>query len=69
MQQEAWEYRLIGVEPVWIIDPNSQLGCRYAGRRLNEMRIGELLVPGTPVRSVLSEMFAELDRQRPRTAP
>ena len=35
---------------------------RYPGSALEEVRGGELSVPGTPIRVALGEMFAELDR-------
>ena len=62
MQAKAAEYRLFGVEHIWIIDPEPRIAYRYTGSSLEEVQSGELTVPGTPIRVVLSEMFAELDR-------
>lgn len=62
MQAKAAEYRLFGVENIWIIDPEPRIAYRYADSALEEVRDGELTVAGTPIRVVLSEMFAELDR-------
>ncbi len=62
MQAKAAEYRLFGIEHIWIIDPEPRIAYRYADAALEEVRTGELSVPGTPIRVVLSEMFAELDR-------
>jgi len=62
MRDKAAEYRQFGVEHIWIIDPEPRLAYRYADGALEEVRSGELTVPGTPIRVVLSEMFAELDR-------
>jgi Uma2 family endonuclease len=62
MQAKAAEYREFGVEHVWIIDPAARIAYRYTGTALNAVQTGELTVPGTPIRVVLSEMFAELDR-------
>jgi Uma2 family endonuclease len=62
MQAKAAEYRAFGVEHIWIIDPESRIVYRYSGFALEEVRTGELAVSGTPIRVVLSEMFAELDR-------
>ncbi len=62
MQEKAAEYRIFGVENIWVIDPERRLAFRYAETALEEVRIGELSVPGTPIRVALSEMFAELDR-------
>lgn len=62
MQEKAAEYRQFGIEYIWIIDPEPRIAYRYTGSSLEEERSGELTVPGTPIRVVLSEMFAELDR-------
>jgi Uma2 family endonuclease len=62
MQLKAAEYRAFGVEHIWVIDPEARLAYRYTSSDLEEVRAGELTVPATPIRIVLSEMFAELDR-------
>jgi len=62
MQGKAAEYRRFGVENVWIIDPEPRIAYRYTTAGLEEVHSGELTVPGTPIRMVLSELFAELDR-------
>ena len=62
MQQKAAEYRLFGAENIWIIDPKPRLAYRYTPSGLEDVQTGELVVPGTPIRVVLSEMFAELER-------
>jgi Uma2 family endonuclease len=62
MQEKAAEYRLFGVENIWIIDPEPRIAYRYTGLTLEQVKAVELAVPGTPIRLVLSEMFAELDR-------
>lgn len=62
MQAKAAEYRQFGVEHIWIIDPEPRIAYRYTGSALEQVQSGELTVPGTPIRVVVSEMFAELDR-------
>lgn len=62
MQGKVAEYRTFGVENIWVIDPEPRIAYRYAGAALEEVRTGDLTVPETPIRVVLSEMFAELDR-------
>ncbi len=62
MQEKAAEYRQFGIEHIWIIDPAPRIAYRYADNALQMVQTGELTVPETPVRVVLSEMFAELDR-------
>jgi Uma2 family endonuclease len=62
MQAKAAEYRRFGIENIWIIDPEPRIAYRYTGSALDEVRNGELAVPGTSIRVSLDEMFAELDR-------
>ena len=62
LQAKSAEYRSFGVENVWVIDPEKRIAFRYNGSTLEEVTSGELTVPNTPIRVVLSEMFAELDR-------
>ncbi len=62
MQAKAAEYRQFGVEHIWIIDPEPRIAYRYTNAGLEEVKTGELCVPETPIRVVLSELFAELDR-------
>jgi len=61
MQAKAEEYRNFGVENIWIIDPARRVAYRYAGNSLEQIQTGELIVPGTPIRVALNELFAELD--------
>ena len=62
MREKAAEYRQFGIEHIWIIDPEPRIAYRYVDDGLEEVHSGALTVPGTPIRVVLSEMFAELDR-------
>jgi Uma2 family endonuclease len=62
MRAKAAEYLQFGVENVWIVDPEPRIAFRFINANLEEVNTGELAVPGTPIRVVLSEMFAELDR-------
>jgi Uma2 family endonuclease len=62
MQAKSAEYRAFGVENIWVIDPEPRIAYRYASSALAEVLAGELAVEGTPIRVVLSELFAELDR-------
>jgi Uma2 family endonuclease len=62
MQEKAAEYLRFGIENIWMIDPEPRLAYQYTSAGLEEVHSGELAVPGTPIRVVLSEMFAELDR-------
>ena len=62
LQEKAAEYRGFGVENIWVIDPEQRIAYTYNGLALEEVKTGELVVAGTPIRVVLSEMFSELDR-------
>lgn len=62
MQAKAEEYKDFGVENIWIIDPERRIAYRHTGTSLEEVKTGELIVLQTPIRVVLSELFAELDR-------
>jgi Uma2 family endonuclease len=62
MREKASEYRAFGIDNIWVIDPEPRLAYRYTSAGLEEVHTGELAVPETPIRVVLSELFAELDR-------
>lgn len=62
MQEKAAEYRRFGVEHIWIVDPKLRIAYRATDAGLEEIRSGELTVPGTPIRIEMSELLAELDR-------
>ena len=62
MQEKAAEYRSFGVGNIWVIDPVARVAYRGTENGLEPVTEAELTVPGTPIRVVLSEMFAELER-------
>jgi Uma2 family endonuclease len=62
LQAKSAEYWAFGVENIWVINPEPRIAYRYTGSALAEVLTGELTVAGTPIRVVLSELFAELDR-------
>jgi Uma2 family endonuclease len=59
---KAAEYLSFGIEHVWVIDPYARVGYRGTSDGLELALSGELTIPGTPIRIVLAELFAELDR-------
>ena len=61
-QEKAAQYRAFGIENIWIVDPERRIAYRHTEAGFEEQLSGELTVKGTPIRVVLSEMFAELDR-------
>jgi Uma2 family endonuclease len=56
------EYVAFGIENVWVVDPYARVGYRGTAKGLELVRGGELSVEGKPIRIVLEELFAELDR-------
>ncbi len=61
-QDRIDDYLRFGIENIWIIDPERRTAHRATRTGLFVAEIGELTVPDTPIRVVLSELFAELDR-------
>jgi Uma2 family endonuclease len=59
---KAAEYRAFGIEHVWVIDSTARVGYRGTADGLELSRSGELTIPETPIRIVLADLFAELDR-------
>ena len=59
---KAAEYLAFGIEHVWVIDPHARVGYRCTANGLELARNGELAVPETPIRIVLADLFAEMDR-------
>jgi len=47
---------------VWLVDPEVRRGYVCTRRGMQEPDNGLLEIPGTPIRVVLSDLFAELDR-------
>jgi Uma2 family endonuclease len=60
--EKAAEYLAFGIEHVWVVDPYARVGYRGTAQGLELVRIGELSIPGSPIRIVLEDLFAELDR-------
>jgi len=56
------EYLAFGIEYVWVVDPYARVAYRGTPAGLELVRSGELTIPGTPIRVVLEDLFAELDR-------
>jgi Uma2 family endonuclease len=59
---KATEYLAFGIQHVWAIDPYARVGYRGTADGLELARSGELTIPGSPIRIVLTDLFAELDR-------
>jgi Uma2 family endonuclease len=61
-QDRIDDYLGFGVENIWIIDPETRKAWTASATGLHLALNGELAVEGTPIRVVLSDLFAELDR-------
>ena len=56
------EYLEFKIPHVWVVDPYARVAYRGTENGLELVRDGELAIPNTPIRAVLSELFAELDK-------
>jgi Uma2 family endonuclease len=61
-QERIDDYVEFGVGNIWIIDPETRRAWTADHAGLHSVQNGELIVARTPIRVVLSELFAELDR-------
>jgi Uma2 family endonuclease len=61
-QDRIEDYLAFGVENIWIIDPERREAYTATASGLLPVRTNEMTVPETPIRVVLSDLFAELDR-------
>jgi Uma2 family endonuclease len=59
--EEGQDYVRMGVEHFWIFDPDERKAFVGTAATLAEPADGELVVPGTEIRLVLKDIFAELD--------
>ncbi|MGA7522439.1 MAG: Uma2 family endonuclease [Acidobacteriaceae bacterium] len=62
IRERVEDYFSLGTEHVWVVDPELRKGYVCSRRGFQEPENGVLEIPGTPIRVVLSELFAELDR-------
>ena len=61
MQERIMDYASMGVEHIWLIDPISRDAWVATADGTHKPANAEFTVPGTPIRIVLAEVFAELD--------
>jgi Uma2 family endonuclease len=62
MTERTDEYLDFGIENIWIIDPARRLAYRVTRTGFELAPANEITVPETPIRIVLSDLFAELDQ-------
>jgi Uma2 family endonuclease len=63
LQVKADDYLAFGIAHIWMIDPENRIAYTADRFGFHSVQDGELTVPGTAIRVVLGELFAELDRQ------
>jgi len=61
-QERAQDYREMGVQTVWIIDPKTRTGRMCSGAEWTEAR--RLEVSGTPLYVELDSIFSQIHSQR-----
>ncbi len=61
-QDRIDDYLTFGIENIWIFDPDTRRAWTADHDGLHLAQSDELTVPGTPIRVVPGELFAELDR-------
>lgn len=62
IRQRVDDYLNFGTEHIWIVDPELRKAYVCSKTGFQEPENGVLAIPGSPIRVVLSELFAELDR-------
>jgi Uma2 family endonuclease len=62
LQEKIDEYVAFGIEHIWVFDSRKRLVWRADRHGLHLVNEDALTVPGTPIRVVLLEAWAELDR-------
>lgn len=62
IRQRVDDYFRFGTENIWVIDPELRKAYVCSPTGFQEPDGGILEIPGTPIRVVLSNLFAELDR-------
>lgn len=60
MQERVTDYRDFGVPNIWVLDPATQRG--YDCTSSSFLEATEFAITGTPIRLVLSELFAKIRR-------
>jgi Uma2 family endonuclease len=61
LKKRVDNYIGMGVRDIWTLDPWNRKGYVCTAKAFAEPESGELIVPGTPIKLVLADIFAELD--------
>ena len=62
MRERVDDYLNFGVQHVWILDPAAKRAYVCSPTAFQEPEHGTLIVPNTPIRLVLSELFEQVER-------
>ena len=62
MQDRIDDYLRFGVKNIWVLSPERRCAWIADADGLHMVQNGELAVTGTPIRVILGDLFAELDR-------
>lgn len=62
MRERVDDYLNFGVQHVWILDPATRRAYVCSRTGFQEPESGVLIVPGTPIRLVLSELFKQIEQ-------
>lgn len=63
IRQRVDDYLRFGTQHVWVVDPELRKAYVCSATGFQEPPNAILEIPGTPIRVVLSDLFAELDRK------
>jgi Uma2 family endonuclease len=61
MRERVDDYLRFGVQHIWILDPATRRAYVCTQTAFQEPESGELIVPGTPIRIALSDLFAQMN--------
>ena len=62
LRERVDDYLKFGTQNVWVVDPETRRAYVCTKTGFHEPESGILAIPNTPIQVVLSELFAELDR-------
>ena len=62
------DYRAMGVENIWLVDPQERLAYTFGSGGLKQQQDLVLSVPGTEIGMDVAALFLELDRKKSRGA-
>jgi Uma2 family endonuclease len=60
--EKAQDYRKMGIENIWLIDPGTRSGQASTAHGWQDTTDFE--IPGTPIRLSLADIFSRLDQSR-----